>query len=362
MSNSLRDAAAPVTGTVTAVRAGQGFDEAALVGWLAPRIPAIADGLAVRQFEGGQSNPTFLLEAGGQRWVLRKKPPGVLLPSAHLVEREARVIAALDGTPVPVPRLIVYCDDRSVIGSEFMVLEYVDGRILRDPSLPDASPAERTAIYEAAIDTLADLHAVDWQSRGLTGYGKPTAYVARQLVRWQRQYEESCERPIPAMTWLIDWLPRHLPPESPATIVHGDFRIDNLIVARDAPAVRAVLDWELSTIGEPAADVAYFCVPYYVERSGAGRGLAGLPLAELGIPDQRAMLARYAARRGVPVMSPDHVRWFVAFSMFRAAAIAVGIAGRVRQGNASSAQAAEHAALAAPFAARARAVAEGSAP
>jgi aminoglycoside phosphotransferase (APT) family kinase protein len=354
--------AAPVTGAVTAVRPGQGFDQAALAGWLAPRIPAAADGLTVRQFEGGQSNPTFLLEAAGQRWVLRKKPPGVLLPSAHLVEREARVLAALAGTAVPVPRLVAYCADPAVIGSEFMVLEYIDGRILRDPSLPGMAPAERTAIYEAAIDTLADLHAVDWQARGLTGYGKPNAYVARQVARWQRQYEESCDRPIPAMAWLIDWLPRHLPPESPATIVHGDFRIENLVIARGAPRVSAVLDWELSTIGEPAADIAYMCIGYYIERSGGRpQGLRGLDLAALGIPDQAAVLARYAARRGHPVLSAEHARWFVAFGMFRMAAIATGIAARARQGNASSAAAGEYAALAEPFAERARALVDGTA-
>jgi len=333
---------APVTGAVTAVRAGQGFDQAGLVRWLAPHLPAVADGLTVQQFEGGQSNPTFLLEAAGQRWVLRKKPPGVLLPSAHMVDREARVLAALAGSAIPVPRVVAYCGDPAVIGSEFMVLEYVDGRIVRDPSLPAMTPAERTAIYEAAIDTLADLHGIDWQARGLTGYGKPTAYVARQVARWQRQYEESCDRPIAAMTWLIDWLPRHLPPESPPAIV------------------RAVLDWELSTIGDPAADIAYFCIGYYVERTGSRpQGLRGIDLAALGIPDQAAVLARYAARRGQPVMSAEHARWFVAFGMFRMAAIATGIAARARQGNASSAAAGEYAALAEPFAERARALVEG---
>jgi aminoglycoside phosphotransferase (APT) family kinase protein len=350
-----------ITGAVTAVRPGQGFDQASLVGWLAPRIPAIADGLSVCQFEGGQSNPTFLLEAAGQRWVLRKKPPGVLLPSAHLVEREARVIAALAGSAVPVPRLVAYCADPSVIGSEFMVLEYIDGRILRDPSLPGLAPSERTAIYEAAIDTLADLHAVDWQARGLSGYGKPSAYVARQVARWQRQYEESVERPIPAMAWLIDWLPRHLPPESPATIVHGDFRLENLVIARSAPRVSAVLDWELSTIGEPAADLGYFCISYYVERSVERlQGLRGLDLAALGIPDEAAMRARYAARRGQPVPPAEHARWFVAFSLFRTAAIATGIAGRVRQGNAISPAAVGYGALAEPFAEQARALVEGA--
>jgi len=351
---------APVTGVVTAVRAGQGFDEAAAAAWLAPRIPALAGGFTVRQFEGGQSNPTFLLETGARRWVLRKKPPGPLLASAHLIEREARVLGALAGTAVAVPGVVAYCADPAVIGSDFMVLEYIDGRIFRDPALPGLAPAERTAIYQAAVDCLADLHAVDWQARGLTGYGKPSAYVARQVARWQRQYEESCDRPIAAMAWLIDWLPRHLPPESPPAIVHGDFRLDNLVIARGSPRVAAVLDWELSTIGEPAADLAYFCITYHMgPTASALRGLAGLDLAALGIPDEAAVLARYAARRGQPVLPPEHARWFVAFGLFRMAAIAAGIAARVRHGNASSAEASAYAAQAEPCAERARALAEG---
>lgn len=349
--------ASDVTGVVTGVRDAHRFDEAALARWLAGKLPGAGEGLVVRQFEGGQSNPTYLLETAGRRWVLRKKPSGVLLPSAHMVEREARVLSALAGSAAPVPEVPLFCEDASVIGTPFYVMSYVHGRIVRDPSLPEMSEGERRAVYEDATRTLAALHDVDYAARGLADYGKPSAYVVRQIERWTKQYRASTNRAIAAMDWLIAWLPAHVPPELPATIVHGDFRLENGVLHPTEPRLVAVLDWELSTLGDPLTDLAYFCMTYHLDAGGKGMpGLAGRSVP--GIPTEAETVATYCRLRGIAAPAPEVFAFYLAFSLFRLAAILSGVDARARQGNASSANAHEIARQTDTFAAVAQRIAE----
>ena len=334
------------TGVVTNVRTAHRFDEAALQRYLVGKVPGAEEGIVLRQFEGGQSNPTFLLETRGRRYVLRKKPGGQLLASAHQVEREARVMIALKGSPVPVPDIPVSCDDASVIGTAFYVMEYLDGRVLRDPSLPDSTPDERRRIHLASAETLADLHEIDWQARGLADFGKDSAYVARQLNRWSKQYRdsgyESSFAKLPAMDFLMEWLPKHMPAEPPTTIVHGDYKLDNLVLNKAEPTVLAVLDWELSTLGDPFAELGYFLMPWHLPRADKGaRGLVGYDLAALGIPAPAELTSTYCKRRGIAEPTPEVASYYLAFSVFRLAAILAGIAARHKQGNASSDTAAD---------------------
>ncbi len=356
------DPAASATG---AVAPAQRFDEAALAAYLSGRLADAGAGLTVRQFHGGQSNPTFLLTTGGgARYVLRKKPPGRLLPKAHQVEREYRVMAALAGTAVPVPRMRLLCEDAAVIGTPFYVMDYVPGRIEADPAAPALAPAERRASRLAMTTTLADLHAVDWRAVGLAGFGRPEGYLARQVDRWAQQYAASrTGTENPAMDWLARWLPDNLPPApagaEPATLVHGDFRPGNLILHPQRPEVVAVLDWELSTLGHPLADLAYFCLPYHLPAGVPGvRGLVGHDLAALDLPDEAEILAAYAARSG---RAPG-AEWpfYLAFSLFRLAAILQGVAARAAQGNAASADAKEVGGRAGLLAETGRALAEGA--
>ena len=354
------DADAAVTGVVTSVRDAHRFDEEALARWLTGRLEGAERELRVRQFEGGQSNPTYLIETDAGRWVLRKKPSGALLASAHMIEREQRILTALRGSRVPVPEVPLFCEDASIIGTPFFVMAYVHGRIIRDPSLPGATADERAAIYREAIETMAALHDVDWASRGLADYGKPTAYLARQTERWSRQYRDSRDRERPAMDWLMDWLPRHAPEQKQVAIVHGDFRLDNLILHPTDARVLAVLDWELSTLGDPLTDLAYFCIPYHLGREEKGlRGLRGHDLAALGIPSQTEVVASYCKLRGIEPPAPATFAFYLAFSLFRIAAIVAGIDARLRQGNASSANASDVAAQTDTFANTARRLAEG---
>lgn len=351
-----------VTGIVTEVRAA--LDEAALRAYLEPRLPGLGE-LEVRQFEGGQSNPTYLLESGDRRWVLRKKPAGQLLPSAHMVEREYQVIAALQGSGVPVPAVPVFCEDASVIGTPFFVMDYVHGRVVADPALREGfAPEQRRAAYRSAISTLAKLHRFDWANNGLATFGKPDAYVERQLARWSKQYAASKSREMAAMDFLLDWLPRNIgvvTSTAPASgIVHGDFRLGNMILAPTSPDVIALLDWELSTIGDPLTDLAYFVYPYYVPAGDTGlRGIAGIDLAAMGIPAADELVAQYAEERGITAPTPEQMRFYVVFGLFRLAAILVGIEARASQGNASSENAKEVAAQAGTFAEVARRVVEG---
>ncbi|HEX5515440.1 MAG TPA: phosphotransferase family protein, partial [Gammaproteobacteria bacterium] len=264
------------------------FDETALREYLRPQLEGVEQSFSVKQFQGGQSNPTFLLEAGGRRYVLRKKPPGKLLPSAHQIEREYRVIEALQQTDVPVPTTRLLCEDDSVIGTAFYVMDFVEGRVLEHPALPNAPKEQRWAIYEAMADTLAKLHRVDWQAVGLEGYGRPDQYVQRQINRWSQQYEASKTGDLPAMERLMQWLPAHAPERDETTIAHGDFRLGNLMLHPTRPEVIAVLDWELSTLGHPLADLGYCCMPYHLPGDMPGiRGVTGLDLKAENIPDEQ---------------------------------------------------------------------------
>ena len=344
------------------VLAQHAFDEAALAQYLHANMPALAAGpIRVEQFKGGQSNPTFMLTASdGQRYVLRRKPLGVLLPSAHAVEREFRVISALAQTDVPVARAHVLCEDTSVIGSAFYVMDCVEGRVLWDPTLPGMSPAERAAIYDELNRVMAALHLVDPMAIGLEGYGRAGGYVARQVKRWTQQYRAAETEPITAADALIDWLPQHLPAEGATRIVHGDYRLDNVMFHPTEPRILAVLDWELSTLGDPMVDFAYHCMVWHMQNGATTRGLAGLDLAALGIPDEAHYLQSYLQRTGQAErhFSADEWGYFQVFNMFRLAAILQGITSRALQGNASSPQALEAGRRARPLAEQAWALAQ----
>lgn len=319
------------------VRDRHRFDEDILAHYLRTHAEGFEGGIRVGQFAGGQSNPTFLVESGDRRYVLRKKPPGKLLPSAHAVDREYRVMKALYDTDVPVPRMVVLCEDDSVIGQMFYVMECVDGRIFRDPNLPAETPEARAGIYDAMNDTMAKLHRVDPDSVGLGDYGRPGNYIERQTARWIKQYEASKTDEIASFDALVDWLPRNIPAGDERAIAHGDFRLENMIFHPTESRVVAVLDWELSTLGHPLADLGYNLQGFYMpQASGAVGGLDSLPP---GIPSVDDYAAAYARRTGRERI--DDLEFYIVFSMFRMAAIVQGIVMRAKQGNASSDNAAD---------------------
>jgi aminoglycoside phosphotransferase (APT) family kinase protein len=325
------------------------FDPDRLAGYLCARLPGLRGAMAALPIAGGQSNPTFRLRFAGRDLILRKQPAGELLPSAHAVDREFRVQKALAGSGVPVPRMEHFCDDRAVIGTLFYVMEALDGRVLHDPALPGLEPAERAAIYDAMNAVLARLHQVDWQAIGLDGFGRPGSYFSRQINRWTRQWYASKTREIAEIERLIAWLPEHVPADDETTIVHGDYRLGNLMLHPREPRVIALLDWELSTLGHPLADLAYNCVLYHAAAEDYG-GVLGLDLAALGIPSQQDYVARYCERTGrADGITPFHL----AFSMFRFAVIFEGIAARARAGIAASADAEEVGKLSIVYAKRA---------
>lgn len=336
----------------------QALDLAALEGWLAERVSGFAGPLSLEQFKGGQSNPTYRLSTPQARYVMRSKPgpQAKLLPSAHAIEREFRVMQALAGSAVPVPRMLALCEDESVIGRAFYVMECVEGRVLWDQSLPGMSPAERGALYEEMNRVIAALHRVDFRALGLADYGKPGNYFERQIARWSKQYLASATQPIPAMDRLIDWLPAHIPDsardEAEVAIVHGDFRLDNLMFHPSEPRVLAVLDWELSTLGHPLADFSYHCMSWHIQTSGAARGLGGQDLAALGIPGEQDYVRRYCERTGRADVGAVMRDWnfYLAYNLFRIAAILQGIAKRVEDGTAASERAREAGAGARPMA------------
>ncbi|WP_250492521.1 phosphotransferase [Caballeronia sp. GAWG1-1] len=332
------------------VHESQRFDSDALAAWLAAHVEGFSGPLKLEQFAGGQSNPTFKLVTPTRAYVMRSKPgpAAKLLPSAHAIEREYRVMHALAATDVPVARMLALCEDESVIGRAFYVMDFVEGRVLWDPSLPGMSADERAAIYGETNRVIAALHTVDVAAAGLATYGKPGNYFERQIGRWSKQYVASQTECIDAMDRLIEWLPRHIPQvEARVSIVHGDFRLDNLIFHPNEPRVLAVLDWELSTLGDPLADFAYHCMAWHVDPSQF-RGVAGLDWTALGIPDEAAYVARYCERTGFAIEGDWN--FYLAYNMFRIAAILQGIMKRVVDGTAASAQAADAGRRARPMA------------
>jgi aminoglycoside phosphotransferase (APT) family kinase protein len=330
------------------------FDAARLEAYLAAHAPGFCGPLSVHQFKGGQSNPTYLLETPTRRYVLRRKPPGKLLPSAHAVDREFRVISALHAQDFPVAEPVLYCDDAGVVGTAFYVMGFVAGRVFWEPQMAGCAPAERAAVYAAMNATIARLHSYDPGAIGLADFGRGESYVARQVERWSKQYRASETEKIDPMERLIAWLPAHLPPAGPVRLVHGDYRLDNMILAPDTPRVLAVLDWELSTLGDPLADFSYHLMKWHMPPtdSGASTGtLVGFDLPALGIPSLASYVDDYVAATGLDPR--PHLPVYLAYNFFRIAAIYQGIVGRVRDGTATSEHAPAKAAMVAPLAATA---------
>ena len=324
------------------------FDEAALDAYMREQVAGYAGPLTVKKFRGGQSNPTYLLTTPAKKYVLRRKPPGKLLPSAHAVEREYKVMTALGREGFPVPKTYALCEDESVIGTAFFIMDFVEGRIFWDASLPDVPKEGRKALFFAMIDTLADLHAIDYEKAGLGDYGKPGNYFERQIARWSKQYEAAETGTIEEMNNLIAWLPGAIPSDDATSIVHGDFRFDNAIMHASEPRVIAMLDWELSTLGHPLADFTYFLMVWHMPKSVRG-GLLGVDLAANGLPAIDEAVARYSARTGRDGV-PD-LNFCLAYNMFRLASIVQGVYARSLQGNASSPAAKEMGAQVQPLAA-----------
>ena len=316
------------------VRAPHRFDVGRLEDFLSDRLPGFVRPLEVRQFKGGQSNPTYRISCPDGRWVLRRKPPGKLLPSAHAVDREYRVIAALNRIDFPVPRAFLLCSEPEVIGTPFYVMEHVEGRVLWDPLMPSLGADERRAIHESMIDALARLHLADYEALDLEDFGRPGNYFARQIARWSGQYRASQTEVIPEMDRLMEWLPDNVPDEPSVTLVHGDFKLDNTIIHPTEPRVVAVLDWELSTLGHPLGDLTHTLAPRFIVSSPFA-GLSNARLRELGLPTVEGTIEAYCRRTGRSGV-PD-LDFYFAYNLFRAAAIYQGILGRVRDGTAASA-------------------------
>lgn len=314
------------------------LDEAALGAWLKQNVEGYAGPLTMNQFKGGQSNPTYQLVTPTKKYVLRKKPGGKLLPSAHAVDREYKAISALYPTGFPVARSYALCTDDSIVGAMFYVMEMVEGRILWDGTLPECSKEERRAIYQHKISTLAKLHTTDYEKIGLGDFGKPGNYFARQIDRWSKQYKLSETDNIPKMNRLIEWLPEAIPPGERTSIVHGDYRLDNMVLHASEPRVIAVLDWELSTLGDPLGDFTYYLMNWVMPSDGRA-GLGGRDVAALGIPTIEEVVQQYSAETGRDTV--DQLDWYFAYNAFRLACILQGIAGRVRDGTAASAHAVE---------------------
>jgi len=340
-----------------AVTEQHAIDIGALTAWLDKNLPGFAGPLSLEMFKGGQSNPTYKLITPSRSYVMRAKPGPVakLLPSAHAIEREFAVMRGLAGTDVPVPQMHCLCEDESVIGRAFYVMEFMQGRVLWDQSLPGTDNAGRGAIYDEMNRVIAALHTVDFAAQGLAGYGKPGNYFDRQIGRWSKQYVASITQPIPEMDQLMAWLPANMPAsardESKVSIVHGDFRLDNLMFHPDKPRVIAVLDWELSTLGHPLADFSYHCMAWHIPHQ-MSRGIGGLDIAALGIPSEAEYIRRYCERTKLTTPEALAADWsfYMAYNMFRIAAILQGIAKRVEAGTASSAQAVASGAGARPMA------------
>lgn len=328
---------------VTPVRDAHKFDEGKFVDYLNDHVDGFSGPLTISQFEGGQSNPTFLLHTPDQDYVMRKKPPGILLPSAHAVEREYRIMTALRDTDVPVAKTFCLCEDSEVIGTPFYIMEKVEGRILREPELPGMQPTERAAIYDAMNDSMAKMHNIDVEAAGLSDFGKTGNYFDRQIGRWTKQYRASETDNVAPMENLINWLPENMPKDLTTTICHGDYRLENMIIHPTKPEVMAILDWELCTLGHPLADLAYNCMPYHFNHPASG-GLMETDFTTSGIPTEQDYIETYCKRTGRDGI--DNWEFYVAFSFFRLAAIVQGVYKRGLDGNASSARATQYGAFA----------------
>src|SRR5947208_3415414 len=347
------DRQAAYTGTKE-VAAPLRFDVARLESYLTANAEDFEGPLRVTQFRGGQSNPTYMLETPERKYVLRRKPPGKLLPSAHAVDREFKVISALSAQGFPVAEPVIYCADESITGTAFYVMGYVEGRVIWVPDMPDSNRQERAAVFDAMNATLAQLHSFDPATIGLADYGRGENYVARQVDRWSKQYRASETEKIDEMERIMAWLPANLPPAGPVRLVHGDYRLDNMILHPTEPKVLAVLDWELSTLGDPLADFTYHCMQWHMPANDSGAGTASLlgrDLAALGIPTEKAYVDAYVARTGLDPR--PHLPVYLAYNFFRLAAILQGIVGRVRDGTATSEHAPTRAQMVRPLAARA---------
>lgn len=323
------------------------FDQDVLATWLKDKGLLDKAALSVKPLTGGQSNPTFLLTSGQQRYVLRKKPPGPLLPSAHAVDREYRVMQALQSSDVPVPKLFVFSEDVDVVGTPFYIMEYLDGRVIVDQSLPALSKEDRTLVYRDMNRVMAALHTVDYAQVGLDTFGKPGNYFGRQIARWSRQYKEANTEDIAELHALIDWLPANIPAGEQTSIVHGDYRLDNLVLHPTEPRAIGLLDWELATLGHPLADFAYHCMSWHIPAT-LWRGIGGLDLAALGIPDEAQYLKQYSEATGLD--GAEHWDFYIAYNLFRMAAILQGIARRAADGTAASSDALETGSKARPLA------------
>ena len=309
------------------------FDENVLATWLKEKGLLDKASLAVKPLTGGQSNPTYLLTSGQQRYVLRKKPPGPLLPSAHAVDREYRVMQALQNSAVPVPKLFAFSEELEIVGTPFYIMEYLDGRVIVDQSLPTFSKEDRSLVYQDMNRVIAALHSVDYATVGLETFGKPGNYFGRQIARWSRQYREANTEDIPALHALIEWLPANIPVGEQTSIVHGDYRLDNLVLHPTEPRAIGLLDWELATLGHPLADFAYHCMSWHIPAS-LWRGIGGLDLSALGIPDEAQYLKQYSQTTGLD--GAEHWDFYIAYNLFRMAAILQGIARRAADGTAAS--------------------------
>jgi aminoglycoside phosphotransferase (APT) family kinase protein len=347
------DRQAAFTGTKEVAAALQ-FPVAPLEAYLAEKVVGFAGPLTVRQFKGGQSNPTYLLQTPQRRYVLRRKPPGKLLPSAHAVDREFRAISGLYPQGFPVAEPVIYCDDAGLIGTAFYVMGYADGRVFWEPDMPQSNPVERAAVYDAMNATLARLHSFDPEAIGLGAFGRGENYVARQVDRWSKQYRASETEKVDDMERLMEWLPQNLPPAARVRVVHGDYRLDNMIIAPDAPRILAVLDWELSTLGDPLADFSYHLMQWDMPPSDSAAGastLLGRDLGALGIPSRDAYVDAYVERTGLDPR--PYLPVYLAYNFFRITAIIQGIVGRVRDGTATSEFAPTRAQMVRPMAAKA---------
>jgi aminoglycoside phosphotransferase (APT) family kinase protein len=325
------------------------FDELSLVRFMSDRVAGFVPPLQVEQFKGGQSNPTYRLTDGaGRQYVLRRKPPGKLLPSAHAVDREFRVIAALNKTDVPTPRAYALCEDDGVVGTAFYIMEYCDGRVLWDPLLPEVPKEGRTAIHKATFEVLARLHAVDYVALGLADFGRPGSYVARQISRWGKQYKASETEKIESMDLLLDWLPANLPATDETVLVHGDYRLDNMVFASGEPRVLGVIDWEISTLGDPLAELSYVCMMWRTPTDWGG--LLGHDLAALGLPTEQEMVQYYCGLAKRPLPEPKLWEFYMAYNLFRVSCIRQGVYARSLDGTASNLRAADSGRLVRPAA------------